>query len=102
MTRYAIEPTDDRLVILPKDVKGEETTEGGIILTEGAREKPAEGTVVAAGPGRRGHDGVGRVKPALEVGDVVLYAKYSGVEVTVDKQDLLIVREADILARLPR
>lgn len=94
-----LDPTDDRLVIRPKEIKGEERTESGIYLTEGAREKPAEGTVIAMGPGRR----EGKMRLPIEaagIGDVVAYGKYSGVEITVDKEQLLIVREVDILGVL--
>ncbi len=97
-----LEPLDDRLVIQPKNVKGDAMSKGGIVIVEAARERPAEGTVVAVGPGRHHPSATGRVPLAVKVGDVVLYGKYSGVEVTHEGQSLLIVREADILARVPK
>lgn len=78
-------PIDDRLVLRPRD-EGEQM-HGSILIPEVAREKPQEATVVAAGPTTK----------AAKVGDVVLYGKYSGTEVTIDDVDYLIMREADLL-----
>ena len=90
-----IKPLGDRVVIKPAEA--EEKTKGGIILPDTAKEKPVVGEVVAAGPGRRSDDG--KVIPMeVKVGDKVLYGKYSGTEVTVDNQELLIMRESDIFA----
>lgn len=75
----------------------EETTRSGIVLPDTAKEKPQEGRVVAAGPGRRLDSG-DLVALEVKVGDKVLYAKYSGTEVKLDGKEYLIVREADILA----
>jgi chaperonin GroES len=74
-------------------------TAGGIILPETAKEKPQEGKILAAGPGERDEDGE-RIPMEVQVGDRVLYAKYSGTEVKMDGKKLLILRESDILAVL--
>ena len=90
-----LKPLADRLVVEPKE--REETTASGLILPETAKEKPQEGTVLAAGPGRRDDDG-NRVALDVAVGDKVLYAKYGGTEVKIDDKKLLILKESDILA----
>jgi chaperonin GroES len=90
-----IKPLGDRIVIKP--VAPEERTKGGIILPDTAKEKPVVGEVVAAGPGRKSDDGKA-ITLEVKVGDKVLYGKYSGTEVTVDGQELLIMRESDIFA----
>ena len=72
-------------------------TAGGIILPETAKEKPQEGKILAAGPGDRDEDGE-RIPMEVQIGDKVLYAKYSGTEVKMDGKKLLILRESDILA----
>ncbi|HUL44303.1 MAG TPA: co-chaperone GroES [Bacteroidota bacterium] len=90
-----IKPLADRIVIKPSPA--EEKTKGGIILPDTAKEKPVVGEVVAAGPGRRSDDG--KIVPMeVKVGDKVLYGKYSGTEVTLDGQELLIMRESDLFA----
>jgi chaperonin GroES len=90
-----IKPLGDRIVIKP--VAPEERTKGGIILPDTAKEKPVVGEVVAVGPGRKSDDGK-TIALEVKVGDKVLYGKYSGTEVTVDSQELLIMRESDIFA----
>jgi chaperonin GroES len=90
-----LKPLGDRLVVEP--MEKEERTASGIILPETAKEKPQEGTVLAAGPGRTDDDGK-RVPMDVKVGDVVLYAKYAGTEVKIDDKKLLILKESDILA----
>jgi chaperonin GroES len=90
-----IKPLGDRVVLEAEDK--EETTRSGIVLPDTAKEKPQEGRVVAAGPGRRLDSGE-LVALEVKVGDKVLYAKYAGTEVKVDGKEYLIVREADILA----
>lgn len=90
-----LKPLADRLVVEP--IEQEEVTAGGIILPETAKEKPQQGKVLAAGPGRTDDDGK-RIKMEVKVGDRVLYAKYSGTEVKLDSKKLLILRESDILA----
>jgi chaperonin GroES len=89
-----LRPLHDRLLIRPLDA--EEKTAGGIIIPDTAKEKPMEGKVVAAGSGTKGEDGK---VIALDVkkGDRVLYGKWSGTEVKVDGEDLLIVRETDVM-----
>ncbi len=90
-----LKPLADRLVVEP--IEQEEVTAGGIILPETAKEKPQQGKVLAAGPGRTDEDG-DYIKMEVKVGDRVLYAKYSGTEVKMDGKKLLILRESDILA----
>ena len=93
--KLSLKPLADRLVVEP--VEKEERTASGIILPETAKEKPQEGTVLAAGPGRTDDDGK-RIALDVKVGDVVLYAKYAGTEVKIDDKKLLILKESDILA----
>jgi chaperonin GroES len=90
-----IKPLADRIVVEP--IEQEEVTAGGIILPETAKEKPQQGKIVAAGPGRTDEKGK-RVDMEVKVGDKVLYAKYSGTEIKQDGKKLLILRESDILA----
>ena len=87
-------PLHDRVVI--KRLEGEEKSKGGIIIPDSAKEKPQEGMVVAVGPG--GRDEAGKLLPIdLRVGDKVLFGKWSGPEVKIDGEDLLIMKEADIM-----
>ena len=90
-----LKPLGDRLVVEPTEK--EERTASGIILPETAKEKPQEGTVLAAGPGRTDDDGK-RIPMDVKTGDVVLYAKYAGTEVKIDDKKLLILKESDVLA----
>ena len=93
----AIQPLGDRILV--KSLQQEEKTPGGIILPDTAQEKPQEGKVVATGKGRTMEDG--SVRPLeVKVGDTVLFAKYSGTEVTHEEKEFLILREDDILAVL--
>jgi len=90
-------PLHDRVVI--RRVEAEEKTLGGIIIPDTAKEKPMEGEVVAVGPGAR--DESGKVQPLdVKVGDRVLFGKWSGTEVKLDGEDLLIMKESDILGVL--
>jgi chaperonin GroES len=90
-----IRPLQDRLIV--KRVAEENKTKGGIIIPDTAKEKPLEGKVVAVGNGKILEDG--KVRPiAVKKGDKVLFGKYSGTEVKVDGQELLVMREEDILA----
>ena len=91
-----ITPLQDRVLVRRLDDEGE-TTEGGIILPDSAKEKPQEGEVIAVGAGKITDDGK-RQKPELSTGDRILFAKYAGTEVKVDGEDLLIMREDDVLA----
>src|SRR3954471_10839236 len=87
-------PLHDRVVI--RRIEGEEKTKGGIIIPDNAKEKPQEGEVMAVGPGAR--DESGKVIPLdLKAGDRVLFGKWSGTEVKVDGEDLLIMKESDIM-----
>jgi chaperonin GroES len=87
-------PLHDRVVI--RRIEGEEKTKGGIIIPDNAKEKPQEGEVMAVGPGAR--DESGKVIPlGLKAGDRVLFGKWSGTEVKVDGEDLLIMKESDIM-----
>jgi len=88
-------PLGNRVVIEP--IESEDVTAGGIVLPDTAKEKPQKGTILAIGPGDRDEDG-DRIALDVKVGDVVLYAKYSGTEIKVDGKKLLILRESDILA----
>jgi len=88
--KASITPLHDRVIV--KAAPAETKTAGGIIIPDTAKEKPQRGTVIAAGPGKK--DEPMSVKP----GDVVLYGKYAGTEITLEGEDLLIMRESDILA----
>lgn len=90
-----IKPLSDRVVIEP--LEAEEISSGGIYLPDTAREKPQMGKVVAVGPGKTSDAGE-VIKLEVKVNDKVLYAKYSGTDVTLDNKEYLIVRESDILA----
>ena len=87
-------PLHDRVLV--RRVEAEEKTAGGIIIPDSAKEKPAEGEIVAAGEGNRDDDG-DRIPLDVKVGDRVLFGKWSGTEVKVDGEDLLIMKESDIL-----
>ena len=91
-----LEPLADRLVVRP--IEREEVTKGGIVLPDTVREKPQEGEVLAVGPGRLSEDGK-RIAMDVKVGDVVIYAKYGGTEIKIEDEDLMILRESDILAK---
>ncbi len=90
-----LKPLADRLVVEP--LEQEDVTAGGIFLPETAKEKPQQGKVIAAGPGRVDDEGK-RVNMEVKVNDRVLYAKYSGTEIKLDGKKVLILREADVLA----
>jgi chaperonin GroES len=87
-------PLHDRVVV--RRIDGVEKTKGGIIIPDTAKEKPSEGMIEAVGPGARDDDGK-RVLPDVKVGDRVLFGKWTGTEVKVDDQDLLIMKESDIM-----
>ncbi|MBM3118275.1 MAG: co-chaperone GroES [Chloroflexi bacterium] len=91
-----LEPLGDRVVVKP--MPKEEVTKGGIVLPDTAKEKPQEGKVIAVGPGRMTDDGK-RLAMDVKVGDVVIYAKYGGSEIKEDDEELIILRESDILAK---
>ena len=91
-----LNPMADRLVVKP--IEREDVTKGGIFLPDTAKEKPQEGKVLAVGPGRLSEDG-NRVAMDIKVGDIVIYSKYGGTELKVDEEEVIILRESDILAK---
>ena len=91
----AVKPLDDRVLV--RQSEAEETTAGGIVLPDTAKEKPQRGKVVAAGPGKMLDSGK-RGKPSLKRGDEVFYGKYASAEVKIDGQEFVILRESDVLA----
>jgi chaperonin GroES len=97
MAKLNIRPLDDRVVVEP--LEAEETTAGGIVLPENAKEKPQRGTVVAVGPGRLLDSG-DRGDLSVSVGDEVIFGKYGGTEIEVDGTEVKILRESDILAKV--
>jgi chaperonin GroES len=88
--KLSVTPLHDRVIVKP--AAAEEKTAGGIIIPDTAKEKPQRGTVVAAGPGKKDEP------VTVKSGDMVLYGKYAGTEIQIDGEDLLIMRESDILA----
>ncbi|HSK50171.1 MAG TPA: co-chaperone GroES [Solirubrobacterales bacterium] len=93
-----LKPLGDRLIVKP--IEEEETTASGIVLPDTAKEKPQKGKVVAVGDGRWDEDGEKRIPLDVAAGDEVLYSKYGGTEVTVEDEELLVLRESDVLAKL--
>ena len=91
-----LQPLADRVVVKP--VPKEEKTKSGIYIPDTAKERPQEGDIIAVGPGRLTEDGK-RIAMDLKVGDRVIYAKYGGSEIKIEDQDLVIMRESDILAK---
>ena len=96
-TKVSIKPLEDRVVVQANEA--ETTTASGLVIPDTAKEKPQEGTVVAVGPGRIDDHG-NRVPLDVNVGDVVVYSKYGGTEITVEGEDLLILSSRDVLAKL--
>lgn len=97
MAKIKLRPLDDRVVVQPSEA--EETTAGGIVLPDSAKEKPQRGTVVAVGPGKLLDSGI-RGEMSVASGDTVIYGKYGGSDVEVDGQEMKILRESDILAKV--
>jgi chaperonin GroES len=97
MPKLNLRPLDDRVVIRP--LEAEEMTAGGIVLPDAAKEKPQRGKVLATGPGKLLDSG-SRGELSVKVGDEVIFGKYGGSEVEVDGEDLKILRESDILAKV--
>ena len=94
MAKMNFRPLHDRVVV--QRIDAEAKTKGGIIIPDTAKEKPQEGKIVAVGPG--GRDEAGHlIKPDVKVGDRVLFGKWSGTEVKIDGDDLLIMKESDIM-----
>ncbi|MDO5581669.1 MAG: co-chaperone GroES [Planctomycetia bacterium] len=94
---YNLRPLDDRVVVEP--LAAEEMTAGGIVLPDSAKEKPQRGIVVAVGPGRVLDNGK-RADLSVAVGDEVIYGKYSGSDLEVDGNEIKILRESDVLAKV--
>ena len=90
----AFKPLHDRVLV--RRVQSDEKTKGGLIIPDSAKEKPAEGEVVSVGEGARKDSGE-LIAPAVAAGDRVLFGKWSGTEVTIDGEELLIMKESDIL-----
>jgi len=95
-SKVELEPLDDRVVV--RRLEAEEKTAGGIVLPDTAKEKPQRGEIVAVGPGKRLDNGK-RAEMEVKAGDTVLFGKYSGTEVKVQGEELIIMRESDILAK---
>jgi len=91
-----LQPLADLVLVRP--TKKEEVSRGGIVLPDTAKEKPQEGDVLAVGPGRVSESG-NKVPMSIAVGDIVVYSKYGGTEITVDGEDLILLHESDILAK---
>ena len=96
MKKVHIDPLSDRVVVMPEEV--DDKTASGIILPDTAQEKPQMVKILAAGPGKVSENGT-IVKMTLKTGDTVLYGKYSGTEITLNDDEVLIMRESDILAK---
>jgi chaperonin GroES len=92
-----LKPLDDRVVVRP--LEAEEKTAGGIVLPDAAKEKPQRGKVLAVGPGRLLDSGE-RVAVGVQAGDEVLFGKYGGTDIEVEGEDVKILRESDILAKI--
>ena len=97
MAKFKIRPLDDRVVVEP--IEAEERTSGGIVLPDSAKERPQRGTVVAVGPGKLLDSGQ-RGEVAVGVGDEVIYGKYGGTDIEINGDDVKILRETDILAKV--
>ncbi|QFU09611.1 10 kDa chaperonin 1 [Rhodobacteraceae bacterium THAF1] len=93
----AFTPLHDRVLV--RRIEGDEKTKGGLIIPDSAKEKPSEGEVVAVGEGARKENG-DRITPDVKAGDRILFGKWSGTEITVDGEEMLIMKETDILGTL--
>ena len=94
---FRLEPLGDRIVIQP--LQQEQVLASGIVIPETAKEKPQQGEVIAVGPGKRDESG-GRIPLDVAVGDRILYKKYTGQEVKVERDDLIVLEEREILAKV--
>ena len=92
-----LKPLNDRLVIKP--LQQEQVLSSGIVIPDSAKEKPQQGEVVAVGPGKRDDNG-DRVPLDIEMGDRILYKKYTGQEIQIDNEDLIVLEEREVLAKL--
>jgi chaperonin GroES len=95
-----LHPLEDRIVVRPSD--SEATTASGLVIPDTAKEKPQQGEVLAAGPGRHAETTGELIKNGVKVGDTVVYSKYGGTEITVDGEDLLILSGRDVLATITK
>jgi chaperonin GroES len=93
-----LKPLGDRLIV--RAIEEEEKTASGLLLPDTAKEKPQKGEVIAVGEGRFDEDGDKRIPLDVAAGDTVLYSKYGGTEIKVDGEDLLVLRESDVLAKI--
>jgi chaperonin GroES len=93
-----LKPLGDRLIV--RSIEEDETTAGGILLPDTAKEKPQKGTVLAVGDGKLSEDTGKRTPLDVSEGDEVLYSKYGGTEIKVDGEDLLVLHESDVLAKV--
>jgi chaperonin GroES len=93
-----LKPLGDRLIV--RAIEEEETTASGLVLPDTAKEKPQRGEVLAVGDGRFDDEGSKRIPLDVSAGDTVLYSKYGGTEIKVDGEDLLVLRESDVLAKV--
>lgn len=96
MAKAKIQPLGDRVVIKPSPK--EEVSKGGIVLPDTVKEKPQEGEIIAVGPGKLSEEGK-RIAMEVKVGDTVIYSKYAGTEFKLDVEEVVIMRESDILAK---
>jgi len=92
-----LQPLEDRIVVRPAEA--EETTISGLVIPDTAKEKPQQGEVLAVGPGRRAENSGELIPLDVAVGDIVIYSKYGGTELTVDGEDLLVLSSRDVLAK---
>jgi chaperonin GroES len=93
-----LKPLGDRLIV--RALEEEETTASGLVLPDTAKEKPQKGMVIAVGEGKYDEDGEKRIPLDVAEGDQVLYSKYGGTEIKVDGEELLVLRESDVLAKI--
>ncbi len=93
-------PLGDRLVV--KNIQQEEVLASGLVIPDTAKEKPQQGEVIAVGPGRFDDEGKRRIPMDIEVGDVIVYAKYSGNDIKLDQEEYLILSEKDVLAKIQK
>ena len=95
-----LKPLDDRIVVKPNEA--EQTTASGLVIPDTAKEKPQQGEVLAVGPGRRTETSGELIPVDVKVGDLVVYSKYGGTEITVDGEELLILTSRDVLAKMKK
>jgi chaperonin GroES len=93
-----LQPLEDRIVV--RQSEAEETTISGLVIPDTAKEKPQQGEVLAVGPGRRAENSGELIPLDIAAGDIVIYSKYGGTEVTIDGEDLLILSSRDVLAKV--